>query len=86
MWLLEEAFRGDGEEFRRICGAVFTEDSFMTRFAVLPQALVIGTQNARPYEISIVPFADAVSRQQWSAINHSVLLVELVGKFVQNQV
>ena len=86
MWLLEEAFRGDSEEFRGIRGAIFIEDGLTACFAVFPQAFVFGTQNARPDEIPRMPLADAVSGQQRRAIHRSVFLVKLMREFVENQI
>ena len=48
---LEEALRGDGEEFGRIGRTVFVEHGCAAEPAIAPQALVLDVEHAGPGHI-----------------------------------
>ena len=78
--LLEEAFRGDGEKFSRIGGAVMVEHTLLAPHGIVLQVRVIARQHLGPTTVAL---ATAQIRR---TIGVAGLAIELMRKLVQYDV
>ncbi len=90
--LAKKRFRGDGEKFGGIGGAIGAEQGRFTGFNFLPEPFVFGLQHARP--IGVMVFAGAQGfaigagdrPQQGCAVGVAILKIELVGEFMDDDI
>ena len=78
--LLEEALGRHGEKLGGIGGPVIVEHGGAPQPAIALQSFILGIEYARPCHVLAAMF------QERSAIDRTVLAVQLVGKFVQDEV
>src|SRR5262245_11291556 len=84
---LKKHFGGDGKEFGRVRGSVIINNGWLAFLHVGAQLFVFTAQDTRPGFVPVITAIPGnVHGKKRSAIDASVLEVELVGKLVEDDV
>ena len=78
--LLEKALCRHGEKLGRIGGPVIVKHGGAAEPAIALQSFVLGIEHASPRQVLAALF------QERSAVDRAILAVQLVGKFMQDEV
>ena len=79
---LKKTFRGHGEKFRGILGAIGVQDRFPAVFSRPAELLKFCAQDPGPRLVAMARLRKSCTFQERCAVNQAVLLIELVGKLV----